>query len=270
MAFIGLGEAGSEIARDVVAAGHSVRAWDTDPERLRPGVLPTGVEVAASNHAAVAGADIVLSVNWASQAEVAAREAAQVLRPGQLYAELNTGSPAMKRAVAAIVAPTGALFVDVALMSPVPGLGARTPMLLSGPGAHEYLAFIQPFGTSAATVDDQPGSAATRKLLRSIFYKGVASAVVESFTAAQSLGLGEWVRGQFNTMLPDDELIDRLIDGTHRHAKRRSEEMEAARAMVADLGLPPFMAQGARDLMRTITAGDYPKPYRTINTEEET
>ena len=62
MAFIGLGEAGSEIARDVVAAGHSVRAWDTDPERLRPGVLPTGVEVAASNNAAVAGADIVLSV----------------------------------------------------------------------------------------------------------------------------------------------------------------------------------------------------------------
>jgi 3-hydroxyisobutyrate dehydrogenase-like beta-hydroxyacid dehydrogenase len=59
IAVLGLGEAGSIIARDAAAAGAGVRGFDP----ARP--APVGVEGAADAVAAVTGADVVLSVNSA-------------------------------------------------------------------------------------------------------------------------------------------------------------------------------------------------------------
>jgi 3-hydroxyisobutyrate dehydrogenase-like beta-hydroxyacid dehydrogenase len=121
VAILGIGEAGGTLARDLVAVGVTVRAWDPNPP-----AIPEGVEFAANNATAVSGADIVLSVNWASVAVEVAAEVAPVLQPQQLYSDLNTASPQNKRAVAAIIEKTGAVFVDTAVMAPVPPKGLRT------------------------------------------------------------------------------------------------------------------------------------------------
>ena len=60
---LGLGEAGSAIARDLVAAGARVRGFDP----VQP--APEGVEAAPDAAAAAASADVVLSVNSASVAQ---------------------------------------------------------------------------------------------------------------------------------------------------------------------------------------------------------
>lgn len=95
IALLGLGEAGSEIARDLVALGADVRGYDP---RVAPppGVLPRPDEAAA-----VADADLVLSVNSAADAPVALRNALPRLRPGAVWADLNTAAPAVKRDLAA-------------------------------------------------------------------------------------------------------------------------------------------------------------------------
>ncbi len=82
--------------------------------------------------------------------------------------------------------------VDVALMAPVPPRGLRTPMTASGPAAQEFAAAMRRHGAAVEVIDGPVGAAATRKLMRSVFYKGLATAVVEALAAA---GRPAWTSG---------------------------------------------------------------------------
>lgn len=249
VALLGLGEAGSAIGADLVAAGVRVRGWDPDPART-----VDGVERAGSAEEAVAGADVVLSLNAGSVAVAAAQSVAGTLGAGQLYADLNTASPETKRQIAAAVAPSGAAFADVALLGPVPGNGVRTPCLVSGGGAARFGEVFGELGMPVETLGPEPGEAATRKLLRSIFMKGLAAAVIESLAAAEAAGCAEWLRREIETALAaaDARLVDRLIAGSRMHARRRADEMEAATRLVVELGLEPRVASATDAVLRSL------------------
>jgi 3-hydroxyisobutyrate dehydrogenase-like beta-hydroxyacid dehydrogenase len=111
---LGLGEAGSIIAADLVKAGFAVDAWDPQPKRL-----PPGVNLTKNDHTAISRANLILSVNLASVAADVARSAVPILTESQVYADLNTASPGTKRNIAEILGPSGALVADVALLAPV-------------------------------------------------------------------------------------------------------------------------------------------------------
>ncbi|MGH3341460.1 MAG: DUF1932 domain-containing protein [Carbonactinosporaceae bacterium] len=67
-------------------------------------------------------------------------------------------------------------------------------------------------------------NAAARKLLRSVFMKGPADAV----------------------------LLDRLLSGSVRHAARRVDEMQDACAFLDDLGVEPRVARASRAWLREL------------------
>jgi 3-hydroxyisobutyrate dehydrogenase-like beta-hydroxyacid dehydrogenase len=241
-ALLGLGEAGSAIAGDLVAAGASVRGFDP---AVRGGVA--GVELAADANGAVSASDVVLSINVAAAALDAAAAAASGLRSGQVYADLNSAGAALKRAVAEVVARTGAVFADVALMGPVPGTGLRTPALASGPGAGAFAGHLRPLGMPVQVLGDEPGEAAARKLLRSVFMKGLAAASIESLRAAREAGCEGWLREEIGAVLTgaDAPLLDRLLTGSARHATRRVGEMRDARELLGELGVEPRVTAAA-------------------------
>lgn len=236
---LGLGEAGGTIAADLRAAGAAVRGYDPLPE-TRPDV--------ADPREVAEGADVVISLTTAAEALAAARSVLGALRPGQLYADANTSGAALKRELAGLVEPTGAVFADVALMAPVPGRGVRTPALASGPGAEAFAALLGPLGMPVGVVDGPPGEAATRKLLRSVAWKGVAGVVVEALAAARAAGLEDWMRGQLLDLFAttDDAALDRLEQGSRRHAVRRAQEMADVAALLRELGVSPHLAEGAQ------------------------
>ncbi|WP_433795099.1 DUF1932 domain-containing protein [Actinoplanes sp. CA-252034] len=244
IAVLGLGEAGSLIAADLAAAGAIVRGYDPKVP------APAGVGAADSDAAAVSGASIVLSVNSAADAVDALRDSLPGLPTGTIWADLNTATPGLKERLAALGGRTVRV-VDVALMSPVPGRGLRTPMTASGPAAPELAVVLGGYGASVEVLDGPVGAAATRKLLRSVFYKGLAAAVTESLEAARAAGLEEWLRGNIREELirGDASTLDRLVDGSRRHAVRRREEMAAATELLTDLGVPPRIAPAARDVL---------------------
>ncbi len=105
----------------------------------------------------------------------AAASVASALAAGQVYADLNTTAPALKREVAAVIGRTGAGFADVALLGPVPARGVGTPALASGDGAERFAELVRPFGMPVEVVGSEPGDAAGLKLLRSVFMKGLAA-----------------------------------------------------------------------------------------------
>jgi 3-hydroxyisobutyrate dehydrogenase-like beta-hydroxyacid dehydrogenase len=244
IALLGLGEAGTEIGRDLVDAGADVRG--DDPK----GLVVDGVQSRGSEAEAVADADVVLSMNSSHDALTALTNALPGLRPGTVFAELNTASPGVKVAVAE-AAGEGIDVVDVALMAPVPGKGIRTPMLVSGPAAQRYAEIMTPLGAEVTVQPGPVGEAISRKLLRSVFYKGLAAAVVEALAAGEAAGCADWLRENISAELAafDDRTIDRLVEGTHRHARRRADEMAAATDQLVELGVDPRIATAARDLL---------------------
>jgi 3-hydroxyisobutyrate dehydrogenase-like beta-hydroxyacid dehydrogenase len=248
IAAIGLGEAGAAIAVDLLAAGATVRGWDPVAE------APTGVEPASDAADAVAGADVVLSANSAAVAMDVAESVAAALADGQVFADLNTAAPALKRRLAEVVGPGGALFADIALMRPVPGNGLATPALVSGAGAEAFAAVMAPLGMPVTVVGDRPGDAASRKLARSVFAKGLAAAIGESLAAAEQLGFEDWLYADLERTLEgaDGALLRRLIDGSRLHAERRVEEMAAAVGMLEEAGVEPRIAAASEAWLRSL------------------
>jgi 3-hydroxyisobutyrate dehydrogenase-like beta-hydroxyacid dehydrogenase len=253
---IGLGEAGSAIAADLAAAGASVCGWDPLVD-----AMPPGVKAARGERDAAAGAELVLSINSIGVAPEVAATVAPVLQPGQVFADLNTAAPSLKRAVGELIAG-GALFADVALMAPVSGRGVRTPALVSGPGSTHFSAIMAAYGMPVTAVGAEAGDAAGLKLARSVFAKGMAAAIGESLAAAERLGWGEWLYADIERTLveADGELLRRLVEGSQVHARRRVGEMSAAVEMLEELGVEPRIAAASGAWLQSLADGQVATP----------
>ena len=250
IAVLGLGEAGALLARDLVRGGATVRGWDPHLH----GDL-SDIPLASSCADAVRGAAIVISVNWATVAADVAREVLPLLDSGMIFADHNTAGPALKTELAAIVAPSGAAFVDVAMMTPVPGLGMRTPMFFAGPGAGALASVYRSYGTPVEVVSQTPGDAAARKLTRSVFFKGMSGAICEALEAARAVGVEEWLRADIirSFEAADAALLDRIVAGTYKHATRRAHEMQDAAALLDELGVPSTIAAATAVALKRIS-----------------
>jgi 3-hydroxyisobutyrate dehydrogenase-like beta-hydroxyacid dehydrogenase len=245
VAVLGLGEAGGIIGRDLLAAGITVRGYD-------PAVAaPDGMVAAGGDAEACAGADLVLSLTTAHEAEGALRASLPGLAPGVLYADLNTSSAELKQRLADLAGARGIAFADVAMMAPVPGRGIRTPMLVSGPAAADVAAALTGLGGNAEAIAGPAGAAASRKLCRSVFYKGMAAAVTESLRAGRAAGCEDWLRQNIAVDIGMD-MLDRMEQGSITHAVRRADEMAAAADMLGELGIPPRIAAASRDWLEQL------------------
>jgi 3-hydroxyisobutyrate dehydrogenase-like beta-hydroxyacid dehydrogenase len=248
VAVLGLGEAGSEIAAGLCSAGAVVRGFDP---RVRAG---PGIVECSGDADACRGAAIVLALTCAHEAEEALTAALPDVAPAAIYADMNTASSGLKTHLAGLAAGAGIRFADIALMSPVPGSGLRTPMLASGPAAEE---FAHAFGRLGATVEvlpGPPGAAAARKLLRSVFLKGLAAAITEALRAARAAGCEDWIRENIGHELAGASAatVGRLEHGSARHARRRADEMAAATELLRQLGVPPRVASASEQWLQQL------------------
>lgn len=250
VAVLGLGEAGSEIAAGLCAAGAVVRGFDP---RVPAGA---GVVACAGDADACRGADVVLALTCAHEAEGALTAALPGVGPAAIYADMNTASSGLKARLAGLAAGVGVGFADVALMSPVPGNGLRTPMLVSGPAAGQFARVFGRLGAAVEVLPGPPGAAAARKLLRSVFYKGLAAAVTEALRAAQAAGCEDWLRDNIRHELVNASAatVDRLERGSVRHARRRADEMAAATELLRQLDVPPRVASASEQWLQQLAA----------------
>jgi 3-hydroxyisobutyrate dehydrogenase-like beta-hydroxyacid dehydrogenase len=247
---LGLGEAGSRIAADLAAAGAAVRGFDP---RVPAGA---GVIGCADDADACRGAGIVLSLTCADESEAALTAALPGIGGSAIYADLNTASPDLKMRLASRASAAGISFADVALMSPVPGNGVRTPMLASGQAAAPFAAALRALGAAVDVLSGPAGEAASRKLVRSVFYKGLAAAVTEALRAARAAGCEDWLRANIAGELASASgaTVERLERGSVQHARRRVDEMAAAAALLAERGVPPRIARASEQWLRQLMA----------------
>jgi 3-hydroxyisobutyrate dehydrogenase-like beta-hydroxyacid dehydrogenase len=252
----GLGEAGSRFAADLARAGADVRGFD--PADV---ATPGGVERFDDPRTAVDGAELVMALTAAADAPRALAQALTSIARGVVYADLATGSASLKQSLAVSAAGQGVLFADVAMMAMVPPHGMHTPSLVSGDGAAGYRSMMRTFGVEVESISELAGDAATRKLLRSVFMKGLAAVVIEAVSAAAAAGQEEWLWSNLvdEVTAAGEPWLTRLVQGTGPHSLRRWHEMEASAQLLTELGIDPIMTRSTVQSLQRIVRDGLPE-----------
>lgn len=166
IAFVGFGEAAFHIAKGLGQA----TAYDINAnapglgEKIRRHAQETSTRLAETNADLAQSCEIILSTVTANQAAQAAEQNAPFLGPHHLYADLNSVSPGLKQSIARTIETTGARFVEIAMMAPVPPYGHRVPMLAGGEAASEFAERLKPFGFSIEIAAREIGVASATKM----------------------------------------------------------------------------------------------------------
>jgi len=252
VAVIGFGEAGSILAEDLAARGCEVVTYDIlfeVPASSGP-MLEKGrrahVQTAANFNEAVQGVDLVIAAVTASSSSEVAGNAAKVLRAGQIFLDINSCSPATKRANAQQVQHSGAAYVEAAVMAPVPPQRLKVPMLLGGRRATEVAMTLNGLGMNATAICEEIGVASAVKMCRSIVIKGLEALSVESLLAARRFGAEQQVLASLQATFPQmgwlEKLPDYLVSRVAEHGRRRAAEMREVAHTLEEVGMEPVMA----------------------------
>lgn len=238
---LGLGEAGQLYAKGLAEAGATIRGYDPFVDASGSGVVQYD-DLAA----AVKDSDVVVSLVGSEPCQRVADTVMPLLQESAIYADFNTSSPATKSQLATLASAHRASMVDVAVMAPVPRAGSKTALMVSGERAANFAAIFGSFKTPVEVVPGPAGAAASRKLLRSVFMKGLAGLVLECEAAGKAADCSEWLLDDIAGELGPNgrEFVDRLINGSRQHADRRTHEVRDALNFLRELGSPSWMTQG--------------------------
>jgi len=257
---LGFGEAGFHIAKGLLGAGaHVIGAYDlnTDTpglgEKIRQRASETGVMLLDSNIRLIKESSLILSVVTANQALSAAECVAAHLTPTHIYADMNSVSPALKQTIAAVIGQTGARFIEVAIMAPVPPFAHMVPVLAGGPFASDFQNLLAPYGMKIEVGEDQIGAAAATKMCRSIVIKGMEAILTECVLGATRYGAADRVFASLSQTFPGidwKELATYMVGRVVVHGERRAREMEEVAATLREIGVDPIMAEATARRMQ--------------------
>ena len=271
ISIVGCGEVGRCYARAFDKAGFTVSVLcDERPSEATNTLAETlGARQEAALGAWLADADLVISAVFGGVSLEVASQALPHMKRGALYADLTTADPDHMRAAAELAKADGIRFVDVAITGAIVMSGAATPLLCAGEGADSVAQLLTQTGAPIKVVGTQAGDAATLKLLRSIFTKGVEALAVECLVAAEKKGL----RSELYDVLSDidqaslTQFLESCVRSHVVHAARRLAEVREAKRQLRKDSLDPLVLDGVESLFeRTAMAleRDNPTVQNTI------
>ena len=250
VAFIGFGEVASAFAPALASRGAEVAAYDVladtsgGVERLRERAGGTKVEFCTLPDA-LRGARYVLSTCTTSVAVEAATRCAGCLGAGQTYVDLNATDPAVKLDIERIITPSGAAFVEGAVLGAVGVTGAKTEILLGGPHAKRAESDIAgALGLNARFYSEEIGKASMFKMLRSVFSKGLEALLIEFLTAGERAGIRSDLWREVTELMANHPFEKTASNWVRSHATahaRRYHEMKQVEDVLRQLGIEPTM-----------------------------
>lgn len=132
VAFLGLGNMGGPMAKNLVAAGYTVTGWDPVPAACQA-AQATGVSIAAGMVEAVQEAEVVLTMLPSGQLLLKAyEELLPAARPGTLFLDCSTVDVAESRQAAERAIAAGHRSVDAPVSGGVVGAEAGTLTFMVG------------------------------------------------------------------------------------------------------------------------------------------
>lgn len=264
--FIGLGEAGTVIAKGLVAEGGGpLTAYDialedpaTRPD-LENRAARAGVALCPDLRSLADCCNVLVSAVVGAVAVDVARRASAHLGPEHFYLDLNSVSPETKRQIGAVVEASGARFVEAAVMTNVPRAGHGVPMLLCGDAAPQLISMLAPLGMNLTDFGREIGRASAAKMFRSLVVKGLEALLLECVMSASRYGVAREVLEYVGSGYPGldwNALADNLLTRTALHGTRRAHELDEVADTLKAMGIEPFMARaGAARLKQAAGTG---------------
>jgi 3-hydroxyisobutyrate dehydrogenase len=197
--FVGLGNMGGPMARNLAKAGHEVAGFDLSAAALAA-CAAAGVRPAGSAAEAAAGAEVVLTMlpagthvreAWLGAAGQGGGQGggmAAASRPDAVLVDCSTIDVATAREVAAAA---GRPFLDAPVSGGVMGAEAATLTFMVG-GAPEAFARVEPILQQmgrAAVLCGGPGAGQAAKACNNMMLAATMIVTCEAFMLAESLGL---------------------------------------------------------------------------------
>jgi 3-hydroxyisobutyrate dehydrogenase-like beta-hydroxyacid dehydrogenase len=264
LGIIGMGEAAFNIARGLKKEGLTTivaydKFWNIEPQSGLIGkrAAEAGVVMTKSLAEMIRASDVVMSLVSANLAVPLAKEAQPFLRKGQCYVDLNAASPMTEEEVAAVIEKSGAGFVDVAIMGPVPNYGHKVPILACGNQAKEFTETFNRYGMAITDCGEKPGGASAVKMFRSIFMKGFVMLLLESVIAGHRYGVEDKVLDSIEETLTEGSSIKAMINGLLArgviHSERREHEMDEVIATLESLEMDSIMSAASKAKLRWCT-----------------
>jgi len=278
--FVGFGEAAFHITKGLRREGlREFAAYDINThtpglgEKIRGRAEENEIRLVESNAELARECLWILSAVTSDQAAAAAQQTAPHLGETHLYADLNSVSPAVKQAIAQTIWSSGARFVEIAMMQPVPPYGHRVPILAGGPAAAEFGERLGRYGMRIQIAGGEVGAAAATKMFRSIMIKGMEALITECVLGAGKYGAEEGVFASLAESYPGIDwpaLADYMIGRVVEHGERRAREMEEVAETLESIGIEPIMAAAtarrqewsAQIGLKSYFGGEPPKNYR--------
>jgi len=262
LGFIGFGEAAFNIASGLRGEGLKGiiaydKHWKDSPaaELIGRRAAEAQVELVASQQALIERSEMIVSAVSADMALPLAQASKPFLKPDQVYVDINATSPMTKEEVDRVISPV-ALFVDCAVMGPVPTYRHKVPVAVSGPGARRFCDTMTPYGMAITYMDAPAGSASASKMFRSIFMKGFVTLLIEMLTAAHRYGVEDDVLESVKETLtagPLLEVINGLVGRGVIHSERREHEMDEVIATLETLHVDGTMSKATKAKLRWCT-----------------
>lgn len=184
--FIGLGNMGAPMARNLLAAGHTVCAFDV------AGISVEGAETALSAAQAATGADVVITMlpNGAILRSVA-DEVIPAMKAGACLVDCSTVDVESARAVADLASAAGLLAVDAPVSGGIGGAEAGTLTFMAGGSAAAFAVAAPLFdimGQKAVHCGDA-GAGQAAKICNNMILGATMIVTCEAFALADKLGL---------------------------------------------------------------------------------
>ncbi len=192
--FIGLGNMGGPMSRNLLKAGHTLRVFDVDPDAVARAVA-AGAQAASDVADASRGADVVITMLPAGEhvRDVYLRDTGilATANPGTLLIDSSTIDVATARVVTAAAAASGFDMLDAPVSGGVAGAEAATLTFMVGGSPEAFAAatpILQAMGKNIIHTGG-PGNGQAAKICNNLIVGISTIAVAEAFVLAENLGL---------------------------------------------------------------------------------
>ena len=191
VAFLGTGLMGAPMARNLLQAGHAIRAWNRTRAKA-DALAPDGAQVFDAAAQAAAGADLVITMvsdGAAVEDLLFAQGVAEAMAPGAVHCDMSSIKPKEARAIAARLAARGLGSLDAPVSGGTRGAEAGSLAIMAGGSEADFAAAAPALAAMGRPVRVGPaGAGQLSKLANQAIVASTIAVVAEAMLLARQGG----------------------------------------------------------------------------------
>lgn len=261
--FIGLGNMGGPMCRNIIKGGHDVTVFDLNAAAIKT-CTDLGAKAAASPKDVASQVDVVMtSLPMPRDVEAVALGPNGIIegaKQGTIYVDLSTNSPSMIRKIAAVLAPKGITMIDAPVSGGAIGAEKRTIAIMVGGDRAAYdrcMPVFESFGQNISHLGAL-GSGAIAKIVNNMLAFSNMAAAAEGLMLGAAAGidpdaLNEVIRNSSGNSMAYRGVAYKTLNGDWSPTftiDLAYKDLHLALELGDELGIPLAMGAQTHNLMR--------------------